>query len=99
VERVEAVIARQQHTKHVSMATDADATIEDVMFSMPAIAGQQRDKHVSAAGSQHATIEELLEAFLFFYNTADDQSVSKSWFQGPCGSHDRIFISVDIYEY
>jgi hypothetical protein len=33
------------------------------------------------------------------YFTTDDQSVSKSWFQGPCGSHDRIFISVDIYEY
>jgi hypothetical protein len=31
--------------------------------------------------------------------TTDDQSVSKSWFQGPCGSHDRIFISVEIYEY
>jgi hypothetical protein len=32
--------------------------------------------------------------------TTDDQSVSsKSWFQGPCGSHDQIFISVDIYEY
>jgi hypothetical protein len=26
------------------------------------------------------------------------QSVSKSWFQGPWGSHDLIFISVDIYE-
>jgi hypothetical protein len=33
------------------------------------------------------------------YVTTDDQSVSKSWFQGPWGSHDRIFISVDIYEY
>jgi hypothetical protein len=33
------------------------------------------------------------------YFTTDDQSVSKSWFQGPCGSHDRIFIPVDIYEY
>jgi hypothetical protein len=33
------------------------------------------------------------------YFTTDDQSVSKSWFQGPWGSHDRIFISVDIYEY
>jgi hypothetical protein len=29
----------------------------------------------------------------------DGQSVSKSWFQGSCGSHDRIFISVHIYEY
>jgi hypothetical protein len=33
------------------------------------------------------------------YVTTDDQSVSKSWFQAPCGSQDRIFISVDIYEY
>jgi hypothetical protein len=31
--------------------------------------------------------------------TTDDQSVSKFWFQGPWGSHDRIFISVVIYEY
>jgi hypothetical protein len=29
--------------------------------------------------------------------TTDDQSASKSWFQGPSGSHDRILISVDIY--
>jgi hypothetical protein len=29
--------------------------------------------------------------------TTDDQSVSKSRFQGPFGSHDRVFISVDIY--
>jgi hypothetical protein len=29
--------------------------------------------------------------------TTDDQSVSKSWFQGPSGSHDGILISVDIY--
>jgi hypothetical protein len=29
--------------------------------------------------------------------TTDDQSVSKSWFQGPSGSHDQILISVDIY--
>jgi hypothetical protein len=28
------------------------------------------------------------------YVTTDDQSVSKSLFQGPCGSHDRAFISV-----
>jgi hypothetical protein len=27
----------------------------------------------------------------------DDQSVSKSWFQGPSGSHDRTLISDDIY--
>jgi hypothetical protein len=33
------------------------------------------------------------------YVMTDDQPVSKSWFQGPCGSHDRIFISVDIYEF
>jgi hypothetical protein len=33
------------------------------------------------------------------YFTTDDQSVSKSWFQGPWGSHDLIFISVDLYEY
>jgi hypothetical protein len=33
------------------------------------------------------------------YFTTDDQSVSKSWFQGPWGFHDRIFISVVIYEY
>jgi hypothetical protein len=33
------------------------------------------------------------------YFTADDQSVSKSWYQGPWSSHDLIFISVDIYEY
>jgi hypothetical protein len=33
------------------------------------------------------------------YFTTDDHSVSKSWFQGPWGSHDLIFISVDIYEY
>jgi hypothetical protein len=31
--------------------------------------------------------------------TTDDQSVSKSWFQAPWGSHDLIFIYVDIYEY
>jgi hypothetical protein len=31
--------------------------------------------------------------------TTDDQSVSKSWFHGPWGSHDQILISVDIYEY
>jgi hypothetical protein len=30
------------------------------------------------------------------YVTTDDQSVSKSWFQGPSGSHDRIFISVFV---
>jgi hypothetical protein len=29
--------------------------------------------------------------------TSNDQSVSKSWFRGPSGSHDRILISVDIY--
>jgi hypothetical protein len=33
------------------------------------------------------------------YFTTDDQSVRKSWFQGPLESHDLIFISVDIYEY
>jgi hypothetical protein len=30
-----------------------------------------------------------------FHVTTDDQSISKSWFQGPFGSHDRILISVD----
>jgi hypothetical protein len=33
------------------------------------------------------------------YFTTDNQLVGTSWFQGPWGSHDRIFISVDIYEY
>jgi hypothetical protein len=27
------------------------------------------------------------------YVTTDDQTVSKSWFRGPSGSHDRILIS------
>jgi hypothetical protein len=30
VEEVEAVIIRQQHGKHISVATDADAKIKDV---------------------------------------------------------------------
>jgi hypothetical protein len=33
------------------------------------------------------------------YFTTDDQSVSKSWFQGPWGSQDMMFISVDIYHH
>jgi hypothetical protein len=33
------------------------------------------------------------------YVTTDHQSVSKSGFQGPSGSHDRILISVDIYSF
>jgi hypothetical protein len=31
--------------------------------------------------------------------TTEDKSVSKSWFQGPFGSHDRTLISVDIYSF
>jgi hypothetical protein len=31
---VEAVITRQQHGKHISMAADTDATVEDAVFSM-----------------------------------------------------------------
>jgi cytochrome c-type biogenesis protein CcmH/NrfF len=34
VERVEAVIVWQQCHKHISPATDTDATIEDMVFSM-----------------------------------------------------------------
>jgi hypothetical protein len=34
VEHVEVVIARQQHNKHISVATDIDAATEDPVFSM-----------------------------------------------------------------
>jgi hypothetical protein len=34
VEQVEAVIARQQHSKHVSMATDTVVAIDNSVFSM-----------------------------------------------------------------
>jgi hypothetical protein len=34
MERVEAVIARQQHSTHISVAPDIDAKIEDMVFSM-----------------------------------------------------------------
>jgi hypothetical protein len=34
VEQAEAVTARHQHGKHISAATDSDATIEDTVFSM-----------------------------------------------------------------
>jgi hypothetical protein len=34
VERIDAAIARQWHSKHISVATDTDTTIEDTVFSM-----------------------------------------------------------------
>jgi hypothetical protein len=39
VKRVEAVIARQRHGKHVSAARDTDATIEDVVYSARPLLG------------------------------------------------------------
>jgi hypothetical protein len=39
VEQVESVIARQQHGKHISTATETDATTEDVVFSMLPLLG------------------------------------------------------------
>jgi hypothetical protein len=34
VEQVETIIAWQQHSEQVSVATDTDAAMEDVVFSM-----------------------------------------------------------------
>jgi hypothetical protein len=52
---------------------------------------------VSPAIGKQASSSLLLASQSQSYFTTDDQSVSKSWFQGPWGSHDLIFISVDIY--
>lgn len=51
MERTDAVVARQWHSKHVSAATDTDATTEDAvssMQSMPSLYNEdQLDKSVS----------------------------------------------------
>jgi hypothetical protein len=39
VERVEAIIARQQHGKHVSATTDTDPTTEYAVFSKSSLLG------------------------------------------------------------
>jgi hypothetical protein len=46
-ERVEAIIVRQQHGKHVSAATDTDATIEFAVLSRSPLLGHLRGKHIS----------------------------------------------------
>jgi hypothetical protein len=45
-ERVEAIIARQRHGKHVSAATDTDATTEFVVLSRSPLLGQLRGKQI-----------------------------------------------------
>jgi hypothetical protein len=37
VEQIDAAIARQRRNKYVSVATDTDATVEDVVFSMQSV--------------------------------------------------------------
>jgi hypothetical protein len=51
MERTNVVVARQWHSKRVSMATDTDATTKDVVFSMQSMLSlynkDQLDKPVS----------------------------------------------------
>jgi hypothetical protein len=58
--RIEVVIARQRHDKHVSAASGADATIGMQCFLCGRL-WQRHCTHVSTAATQHATIQEQLE--------------------------------------
>jgi hypothetical protein len=59
-ERVEAVVARQRHGKHVFEGTDTEARNRGRNDFYAAFPRQRRGKHFSEAKNQHRTIEELL---------------------------------------
>jgi hypothetical protein len=64
VEQVEAVIAWQQHDRHISVATDTDAAVKAMVFSMWPFMAMMQYAHFSSKESTRNIQEYCKRCFL-----------------------------------